>query len=92
MHIAGQIPVEVDVPQQPNFFVKSCQFDRNREICYSDGPVKDCAVAVNDMKEANIPEIMNETSHNSALAHGLNGPYSLMGEAALCSCSHAAAL
>ena len=35
---------------------------------------------------------MIEHSHKTALTHGLNGPYSLMGEAALCSRSHAAAL
>ena len=46
----------------------------------------------NDMKETNTPAVAIDHSHKFALTHGLNDPYSLMGEAALCSRSHAAAL
>ena len=43
----------------------------------------------NDMKEANNPAVMNEHSQKIALTHGLNDPYLLMGEVALCSCGPA---
>ena len=66
-----------------------------RHICLRFSPNSSASSAttmVNDMKVANTPAVMIEHSHKTALTHGLNGPYSLMGEAALCSRSHAAAL